>query len=163
MSNPFFRNHGPFLISDVLKFLNIKISNINLSNSVNDIKDLSTSQNDDITFFHSKKYKEAAKNTKASFCITFDRLKNYLPKKCIPLVVDNVLVSVSKLTENIYPDSVNDDFDETATDIIKTNFKILLYMVITFYGENVKIGSNCLMAIIPSLKKISIGDNCSIG
>ena len=54
MSNPFFRNQGPFLISDVLNFLNIKISNINLSHSVNDIKDLSTSQNGDITFSFKK-------------------------------------------------------------------------------------------------------------
>ena len=165
MFNPFFRNHGPFLISDVLKFLNIKTSNINLSHSVKDIKDLSTSQNDDITFFHSKKYKEAAKNTKASFCITFDRLKNYLPKKCTPLVVDNVLVSVSELTKNFYPDSINDDFDKTATDIIKTKFKnIVKHGNNVLIGENVKIGSNCLIGHNTILEKnISIGDNCSIG
>ena len=35
-----------------------------------DIKDLFTSKKNDITFFHSKKYKDIAKNTKASFCIT---------------------------------------------------------------------------------------------
>ena len=165
MSNPFFRNHGPFLISDVLNFLNIKISNINLSHSVNDIKDLSTSSNDDITFFHSKKYIEVAKNTKASFCITLDSLKNYLPKNCIPLVVENVLVSVSKLTENFYPESINDDFDGTATDIIKTKFKDKIkHGNNVLIGENVKIGSNCLIGHNTILEKnISIGDNCSIG
>ena len=35
-----------------------------------DIKDLVSSTKNDITFFHSKKYKDAANLTKASFCIT---------------------------------------------------------------------------------------------
>ena len=52
-----------------------------------------TSTNKDITFFHSKKYKEFAKNTKASLCLTTDALKIYLPKSCFVLVVENVLVS----------------------------------------------------------------------
>ena len=28
MSNPFFKNHGPILISEILKFLNIKVDGI---------------------------------------------------------------------------------------------------------------------------------------
>ena len=40
----------------------------------------------------SKKYKDLAKNTKASFCITNETLKNELPKNCTPLIVNNVLV-----------------------------------------------------------------------
>ena len=77
-----------------------------------DIKDLYSSNNSDITFFHSKKYKELAKKTKASFCITTESLKNELPTSCVPLIVENVLVSVSKITSMFYPDAINDDFDE---------------------------------------------------
>ena len=42
---------------------------------INDIKDLFTSENNDITFFHSKKYKDIAKKTKASFCLTSESFK----------------------------------------------------------------------------------------
>ena len=70
MINPFFENKGPFRISEILGFLNItkKIDDddINISN----ISDLFSSTQNDITFFHSKKYKDLAKKTKASFCIT---------------------------------------------------------------------------------------------
>ena len=70
MSNPFFKNHGPFLVSDVLKIINVETNNVKKNAEVKDIKDLYSSNDSDITFFHSKKYLEIAKNTKASFCIT---------------------------------------------------------------------------------------------
>ena len=80
MSNPFFKNHGPFLISEILKILNINVVGINSNLEVIDIKDLYNSNDKDITFFHSKKYKDIAKNTKASYCITTESLKQELPK-----------------------------------------------------------------------------------
>ncbi len=165
MSNPFFKNHGPFFVSDILNHLNIKISNINSNQKVNDIKDLLGSNLNDITFFHSKKYKDAAINTKASFCITTETLKKELPKTCIPLVVDNVLVSVSKVTNKFYPDSINDDFDDTAINIGKTKFKDKVkYGSNVLIGENVLIGSNCLIGHNTIIEKnVSIGNNCSIG
>ena len=95
MINPFFENTGPFKISDILKVINLDPSEINKDQMVVDIKDLFTSEKNDITFFHSKKYKDIAKNTKASFCITTKNLKDELPKNCIPLIVNNVLVSTS--------------------------------------------------------------------
>jgi UDP-3-O-[3-hydroxymyristoyl] glucosamine N-acyltransferase len=57
MSNPFFNNHGPFKISDILQTLNLKSDKTYSNLNVNDIKDLITSNKNDITFFHSKKYK----------------------------------------------------------------------------------------------------------
>ena len=54
MSNPFFKNHGPFFITDVLETLNIESNGINKDFKVKDIKDLSSSDISDITFFHSK-------------------------------------------------------------------------------------------------------------
>ena len=67
MSNPFFRNNGPILLLNVLKNLNITDFEDKENVRINDIKDLYSSNNSDITFFHSKKYVEIAKNTKASF------------------------------------------------------------------------------------------------
>ena len=165
MSNPFFKNHGPFLISDILKILDINIVGINPNLEVIDIKDLNNSNDKDITFFHSKKYKDIAKNTKASYCITTEFLKKELPKNCTPLVVENVLISVSELTTKFYPDSINDNFDDTAIDIAETKFKEKVkYGKNILVGENVSFGSNCLIGHNTIIEKnVSIGNNCSIG
>ena len=123
MSNPFFKNHGPIKLSKIANTLNININDLNKENIVNDIKDLLSSSDNDITFFHSKKYKDVAKKTKASFCLTSQALKNILPKNCVPIVVDNVLVSTSKITSLFYPDSINDDYDDTVINVSETKFK----------------------------------------
>ena len=78
MDNPFFKNNGPFKFNEILKDLNLEIDEKNRRFNIIDIKDLQNSKINEITFFHSKKYKIAANNTKASFCITTKNLKmNY--------------------------------------------------------------------------------------
>jgi UDP-3-O-[3-hydroxymyristoyl] glucosamine N-acyltransferase len=165
MSNPFFKNKGPFLFFDILNFLKIKIESVSANVEIKDIKDLSSSNQYDITFFHSKKYKELAQKTEASFCITTESLKNELPTSCVPLIVDNVLVSVSKITSMFYPDAVNDDFDNSATNIDETNFKDkAFYGKNVLIGKNVSIGKNCKIGHNTIIEKnVFIGDNCSIG
>jgi UDP-3-O-[3-hydroxymyristoyl] glucosamine N-acyltransferase len=163
--NPFFKNHGPFLISEILNALKITDENINLDNKIHDIKDLLNSKKDEITFFHSKKYKDLAQKTKASFCITTKSLKNDIPASCVPLIVDNVLLSVSKITSIFYPDAVNDDFDDSVTNINETNFKDkVIYGKNVLIGKNVSIGKNCKIGHNTIIEKnVFIGDNCSIG
>ena len=165
MNNPFFRNHGPILIHEICKLFEINIAGIKENLEVVDIKDLQSSKDKDITFFHSKKYKDLVKTTKASFCITNESLKNELPKNCIPLVVENVLLSVSKLTAKFYPDSINDDYDDTATNIDETKFKEKVrYGKNVLIGANVSIGSNCYIGHNSIIEKnVTIGNNCSIG
>jgi UDP-3-O-[3-hydroxymyristoyl] glucosamine N-acyltransferase len=163
--NPFFKNNGPFKISDILQLINLDDLNIDNDKEIIDIKDLFTSKKNDITFFHSKKYKDIAKNTKASFCLTTEILKDELPKSCIPLIVENVLISTSKVTSKFYPSSINDNFDYTASDINETKFKDKVQCgKNTLIGDNVTIGSNCLIGHNTIIEKnVSIGDNCSIG
>ena len=165
MLNPFFKNKGPFNLKEILNILNIQINAQSRDKEVKDIKDLYTSTDTDITFYHSKKYKELAKSTKASFCITSQALKTELPNSCTPLVVDNVLVAVSKLTAKFYPDAINDNFDETATNIDETEFKDKVkHGNNVLVGENVSIGSNCQIGHNTIIEKnVSIGSNCSIG
>ena len=165
MSNPFFRNKGPFLILDILNFLETKTLSVKTNVKIKDIKDLYSSNHSDITFFHSKKYKELAQKTKASFCITTEFLKNELPNSCAPLIVDNVLLSVSKITSIFYPDALNDDFDDSATNIDETNFKDkVIYGKNVLIGKNVSIGKNCKIGHNTIIEKnVLIGDNCSIG
>ena len=82
MTNPFFKNHGPIKLSKIANSLNININDLNKDNKINDIKDLLSSSDNDITFFHSKKYKDVAKKTKASFCLTTNILKMNYHKNC---------------------------------------------------------------------------------
>ena len=165
MVNPFFKNHGPFKISEIMNFLNLENEDLSKNFEIKDIKDILTSTNQDITFFHSKKYKDIAQKTKASFCITTEVLKNILPKSCTPIIVDNVLVSVSKVTSSFYPDSINDDFDETASLINDTELKNKVsYGKNVLIGKNVSIGKNCKIGHNTIIEKnVTVGDNCSLG
>ena len=89
MDNPFFKNTGPYDINNLLKLINLKGQNFS-EEKINDIKDLYSSQNKDITFFNSIKYKSLLKKTKASFCITSKNFEKFIPEKCKPLIVKNV-------------------------------------------------------------------------
>ena len=165
MSNFFFKNHGPFKIIEIINFLNLDNNKFDKNYEIKDIKDLTLSTENDITFFHSKKYKDFANKTKASFCITTEALKDELPESCEAIVVDNVLVSTSKITSLFYPDSINDDFDKTVTDINETEFNDKVsYGKNVLIGKNTSIGINCKIGHNTIIEKnVVIGDNCSIG
>tara|TARA_B100000029_G_scaffold465203_1_gene499725 strand:+ start:31 stop:1017 length:987 start_codon:yes stop_codon:yes gene_type:complete len=165
LKNYFFNNKGPFTIDKLLKLSGI----INFQNlrktKIFDVNDISNATNKEITFFHSIKYKDYALKTKASYCITTNKLKNFLPRKCHPIVSENVLLSMAKITKLFYPDAVNDDFDERLKPIEKTLFKKKVkYGKNVLIGKNVKIGKNVLIgpnSIIES--NVIIADNCSVG
>ena len=164
MINPFFKNHGPFSIFEITKLLKINLQNIQ-KEEVKDISDLISASVNDITFLHSKKYKDLANKTKASYCVTTDTLMHDLPKSCVPLIVNNVLVSTSIVTEKFYPDAVNDNFDNSIQDIEKTKFKEKVKCgKNVLIGKNVSIGSNCSIGHNTIVEQnVIIGDNCSIG
>ena len=165
MVNPFFKNNGPFKFNEILKDLNLELDEKNKDLSIIDIKDLQNSKINEITFFHSKKYKLAANNTKASFCITSQNLIEELPKSCKPIIVDNVLVSTSIITAKFYPDSINDNFDITVEKINNTKFNdTVKFGKNVLIGQNVSIGSNCYIGHNTIIEKnVSIGENCCIG
>ena len=165
MKHPFFKNHGPFKIDDLLKDLKLKdIENFG-NDLVHDIKDLQISDKEHLTFFHSKKYHLQASKTKASYCITLKNLAHYLPKGCKPICVDNVLLIISQITSKFYPDAINDDFDNSVKKIEELNFNNKIqYGHNVLVGENVKIGKNCLIGHNTIIEKnVNIGSNCSIG
>ena len=165
MVNPFFKNNGPFKLNEILKALNLKFNDINEDLNITDIQDLQNSKSNELTFFHSKKYKSIANTTKASFCITTENLKDELPKSCKTIIVDNVLVSTSIITAKFYPDSINDEFDKTVEEINKTKFnEKVKFGKNVLIGHNVSIGLNCLIGHNTIIEKnVSIGNNCSIG
>jgi len=165
MTNPFFKNFGPINLKDIFNIL--EINNIDNYKKIKffDIADLNSASNKDITFFHSNKYKAEASNTKAAGCITTKNLQNFLPYNCERIIVENVLISTAKVTEILYPDSVNDDFDNSVKEISKTRFKEKVkFGKNVLVGSNVKIGKNCLIGHNTVIEKnVVIGDNCSIG
>ena len=165
MNNPFFKNYGPFKVRDLINEINY-FEDKNISNSlIEDIKDLVSAESNHLTFFHSKKYHLQALNTKASYCLTLNNLKEYLPKKCQPIFVENVLLSLSKITAKFYPDSINDDFDSSVKDIQEINFGVKVkFGKNVLVGENVKFGKNCLIGHNTIIEKnVRFGSNCSIG
>src|SRR5210317_1257403 len=165
MDNPFFKNNGPYKLRNILKDLNVENLDNHLDHNIIDIKDLTNSKKNEITFFHSKKYKTIANNTKASFCITTKNLQNELPKSCIPIIVDNVLVSTSQVTAKFYPDAINDDFDNTVEEINNTEFNDkVVFGKNVLLGKNVSIGLNCKIGHNTTIEKnVMIANNCSIG
>ena len=164
MPNPFFINCGPFNISEILNTLKLNLK-INKNQIIRDVKDLFNAKKDSITFFHSKKYNEIARKTKASYCITTQNLKDYLPKDCTPIIVENVLVSTSLVTQKFYPNSIEDEFDKSVNDINDTSFNDKVDAgKNVLVGDNVKIGKNCLIGHNSIIERnVHIGDNCKIG
>ncbi len=165
MTNPFFKNKGPFKIEKLLRLAEIKNSQKFRDFNIYDIKDLSVSSSKDISFFHSKKYEKLASETKALFCITSENLKNYLPKKCKKIIVNNVLLATAKVTKTFYPDSVLDNYDASAKDISKTlHKKNVDYGKNVLIGKNVTIGKDCSIGHNSIIEQnVIIGNNCSIG
>ena len=113
--NPFFKNKGPFKLSNLIHnektglSPNPKLDALPEDVLISDIKNLSDATKNDITFFHSMKYKELAQTTKAFACITKESLIKYLPQKCRKICNDNVLLLTSQVTEQFYPESIIDD------------------------------------------------------
>ena len=165
MNNPFFKNYGPFTIDKLLSLNDIDNLDNFINDEIYDIKDLVEAKIDCITFFHSKKYKNLASKTKALYCVTTKNLSYILPSSCKPLIVDNVLIAIAKITKTFYPEAVSDNFDEHSIDILKTPFaKKIKHGKNILIGKNVKIGLNCFIghnSIIES--NVVLGDNCSIG
>ena len=123
MINPFFKRKGPFKIDKLLD-LSMVANKDNLKKyNVTDIKDLVNAKINEITFYHSKKYEYLALKTKASFCITTDKLSKILPNNCTKIIVDNVLTSTAMITKTFYPNSVTDDFDFSVQGQLTIFFK----------------------------------------
>ena len=164
MFNPFLIYSGPFSINEILKTLKIQLD-IEENHEIENIKDLQSADQKSITFFHSKKYQNLANKTNASYCLTTDSLKDCLPKNCKPIIVDNVLVSTSIVTQKFYPNSIEDQYDDTVIEIDKSEFvKNVKAGKNVLIGKNVKIGNNCLIGHNSIIEKnVQIGNNCTIG
>ncbi len=164
MKNPFFKNKGPFKIDKLLSLSKIKNLNNFKSDIIKNVNDLKNAKNNEVTFFHSKKYENFAKKTKASYCVTTNKLKNYLPYSCKKIITNDVILTMSKLTKIFYPDSISDYPDADLKKIEKSKFhNKIKYGYNVLIGKNVSIGKNSILGnnvIIES--NVVIGKNCVI-
>jgi len=167
VNNPFFKNHGPFDLLDLLKnnfHLEFSLTDISKNKYIiNDVKNLDNATSNDITFFHSIKYKDLAQKTKAIACITKKEFLNFLPKDCIKIICPNVLFLTALVTSKLYPDSVIDN-NNLDLEIIDDKFENIIYGKNTYIGKNVSIGEKTKIghnSLIES--NVIIGKNCIIG
>jgi UDP-3-O-[3-hydroxymyristoyl] glucosamine N-acyltransferase len=129
-----------------------------------DIKTLENSKKLDLTFFDSLKYKQLALSTKASFCLTTQKLEKFLPANTKALIVKNVLFELAKVLKKIYPYSDIDYPDFTLKIASKSKYKNVKFSNNVLVGKNVKIGKNCFIGANSVIEHdVIIGDNCVIG
>jgi len=157
VKNIFFERNGPFSINVLF---NIK----KLNKKIFDIKNLTEATKDDLTFLDSINYIDSAKKTKALFCITTDKLKNFLPRKCEPILVKNVLFELCKVVKKFYPNADIDTPDLSLMDPKKLSFSKVKFGNNVLLGQRCTIGKNTIIGSNTIIEQnVVIGDNCTIG
>ena len=157
--NIFFERKGPFKLKELFK-----INSLKKDLKIHDIKTLDKAQKTTLTFFDSLDYKKQALSTKALFCITTDKLKDYLPKNCSPIIVKHVLFELAKITKKFYPKADIDYPDLTLKKPKKSSFSNVKFGNNVLIGKKVKLGKDTIIGnntIIES--NVNIGKNCVIG
>ena len=136
------------------------------------IKTISNSSSDDLSFFTNIRYLNDLKNLKAKACIIESKYITYLPKNCVPIIVEDPYL-VLALISNIFN---NESFKSNGTlsklseispkSKIHQNVQINSFTTVsdnTEIYENVYIGSNS--SIGPNVKlhkNVVIHDNVTI-
>ena len=157
--NIFFEQKGPFLLNEIFKNTNIK-----KKIKIFDIKSLNEADNSDMTFFDSIKYEYFAKSTKASCCLTTDKLKIYLPKNCEPIIVKNVLYELCKVARKFYPHADIDTPDNSLKKPLKSKYSKVRFGNNVFVGKNCKVGKNTIIGSNTIIEhNVTVGENCIIG
>ena len=158
----FFASKGPFYLKDICDEFSDKNNKLRIS----DIKTLDKATNKDITFFNSIDYKSLAEKTKAAACLTTKNLEQYLPSRCIKILVKNVLFSTAKISKKFYPDADLDYYDKSLVNSQKvmSKFSSVTFGKNIFIGKKVKIGSKTSIGNNSVVEHdVEIGKNCLIG
>ena len=151
--NIFFEPKEPFLLSEIFSELKQK-NKIKIS----DVKILQEASGTDLTFLDSIDYADIAKSTKAAYCLTTEKLKNFLPRTCTPVLVENVLFALCKVTKKLYPSADVDTPDKTIKAPKKSSFLKVKFGNNVLIGKKCKIGRNSFIG-----SNTIIENNVSIG
>jgi len=131
---------------------------------INNVTTLDKSKRLNLTFFDSIKYKSFALKTKASFCITTEKLKKFLPNSTEKIIVKNVLFELAKVLKELYPSADVDYPDESLKLSSRVKFKSVKFGNNVLVGKNVKISTNTMIGANSIIEHdVIIGKNCIIG
>ena len=131
---------------------------------INDVATLSKSKKFDLTFFDSIKYKSLALNTKASFCITTEKLEKFLPTHTQKIIVKKVLFELAKVLKILYPSADIDYPDTSLKSVTKIKIKGVKFGNNVLVGKNVKIGTNTVIGSNSIIEHdVVIGKSCVVG
>ena len=157
--NIFFEQKGPFFLGELFTALQFK-----KKIKIFDIRNLQQATNRDLTFFDHINYISLAKSTKAAYCITTARLKGYLPKTCVPILVKNVIFELCRVTRQFYPNADIDSPDLTLKNSKKIKISKVKFGNNVLIGKKSKIGKNSIIGSNTIIEHdVIIGDNCTIG
>ena len=155
----FFKKKKTFFIDSFFPNLDLK-----KKSKINEVKTLKKSEKFDLTFFDSIKYKSYALNTKASYCITTEKLEKFLPIGVKKIIVKNVLFELAKVLKKMYPGSDIDYPDLSLKPATKNKYKSVKFGNNVLIGKNVKIGKNTIIGANSIIEHdVVIGSNCVIG
>ncbi len=163
--NIIFHKKKKIKINDILSVLKLKKVSSIYNKVINDIKPLDLAKKNDITFFHSIKYKKILNKAKSKYILISSKHANLVSSKNNLIIVKNVLVSLAQITNLLYPESLDDNTDINLS-LLKSNnkYKNLMFGHNVLIGKNVQLGKSCKIghnSIIES--NVKIGNNCIIG
>ncbi len=131
---------------------------------INNVVTLSKSKKFDLTFFDSIKYKSFALNTKASFCITTEKLEKFLPTHTQKIIVKKVLFELAKVLKILYPSADIDYPDTSLKSVTRIKIKGVKFGNNVLVGKNVKIGTNTVIGSNSIIEHdVVIGKSCVVG
>ena len=130
---------------------------------IQDVKPLHLANKNDLTFFDSLKYKPDAIKTKGGICITTEKLKEFLPKTTIVIIVKNVLLELALAIKKIYP-LADIDYPDLSLKKPEKKYKFVKFGNNVLIGKNVKIGKNTIIGSNTIIEHhVIIGKDCVIG
>jgi len=155
------------LLFDLLNKCKIRYDKKSTKNLIiESAESISSSNTNFIAVFHSLKYLDFLKKTKACTVLLNNNLLKYLPKKKNYVLSENPLIDFAKILNFFYPNSYYSkiDYKKLLETEIKKKYKYIKFGI-NFYLENdVKIGRNVFIGNNVTIKKgCVIGNNVIIG
>ena len=166
-SYQFFAKQGPHPLKEIIKAIGCNNEDSGTKDlKIHGVESLTNAKENDVTFLNSSKYKNVSLKTKASACITSPNFSKFLPKECIKLNVNNILLAVTQVSKMFYPKADLDypDVNLVKASELKSKYSEVHFGKNVFIGKNVQIGKNTFVGsncIIES--NVKIGKNCVIG
>ena len=136
-------------LSEITQFLEIEYRGEDIE--IEKISTLKDADRDSISFFHSEKYLNDLKDTKAKAVILSKKYLSFLSSDTIALLTDEPYLKFALLTSLFAPKISNDSSPLIKDDTASVDESVR-------YGKNVKIGSNSLI-----MAGVYLGDGVEIG